>query len=141
MFKNFYIQRSYSVNPETKRPDHFDFVLESIGVMTAPEILKRAVAVLKTKIEEFGALPIQREEKGMFSVESEELDSHTIGNLAQSLMYSAGLADVPQNVAPHPLKPKLLLRFTIKSGIQPEAVMNRCKEEALALCENILRTV
>ncbi len=141
VFKNFYIQRSYSINPETKRPDHFDFVLESIGVMPAPEILRRAANILKTKIEEFGALPIQREEKGVFSVESEELDSHTIGNLAQSLMYSAGLADVPQNVAPHPLKPKLLLRFTIKSGIQPEAVMNRCKEEALALCENILRTV
>lgn len=141
VFRNFYIQRSYARDPDTRRPNHFDFVVESIGVLPAPDLVKRAAAILKGKIEEFGGLPIQREEKGWFSVESEELDSHTVGNLAQALIYDAGLADIVQNQAPHPLKPKLLLRFSIKSGIAPEAVINRCKEEALALCENILRTV
>lgn len=141
VFRNFYIQRSYATNPETQRPNHFDLVLESIGVMPAPEILKRAIAVLKTKIEEFGDLPIQREEKGWYSVESEDLDSHTIGNLMQALMYDGSPGVTPMNVPPHPLKPKLLLRFNAPSGIQPEAVMKLCKEQALALCENILRSV
>jgi DNA-directed RNA polymerase subunit L len=141
VFKNFYIQRSYARDPDTKRPNHFDFVVESIGVMDTPDLVKRAAAILKTKIEEFGSLPILRGEKGWYSVESPDLDSHTIGNLAQSLMYGAGLAEVVQNEAPHPLKPMLKIHFNIKSGIAPEAVINRCKEEALALCENILRSV
>jgi DNA-directed RNA polymerase subunit L len=103
--------------------------------------VKRAAASLKTKVEEFGALPILRGEKGWYSVESADLDSHTIGNLMQSLMYGAGLAEVVQNELPHPLKPMLKIHFNIKSGIAPEAVINRCKEEAVALCENILRSV
>jgi hypothetical protein len=141
VFKNFYVQRSYTRDPDTKRPIHFDFVVESIGVMPAPEIVKRTATILKAKIEEFAALPILRGEKGWYSLESPDLDSHSIGNLAQSLMYNAGLADIVQNEHPHPLKPMLKLQFNIKSGIQPEAVINRFKEEAVALCENILRTV
>jgi DNA-directed RNA polymerase subunit L len=141
VFKNFYIQRSYARNPDTLRPNHFDFVVESIGVLDAPDLVKRAAASLKTKVEEFGALPILRGEKGWYSVESADLDSHTIGNLMQSLMYGAGLAEVVQNELPHPLKPMLKIHFNIKSGIAPEAVINRCKEEAVALCENILRSV
>jgi DNA-directed RNA polymerase subunit L len=141
VFKNFYIQRSYARNPETLRPNHFDFVVESIGVLDAPDLVKRAAASLKIKIEEFGALPILRGEKGWYSVESADLDSHTVGNLVQYLMYGAGLAEVVQNELPHPLKPMLKVHFNIKSGIAPEAVINRCKEEAVALCENILRSV
>lgn len=141
VFKNFYIQRSYARDPETQRPNHFDFVVESIGVIEAPELVKRAATILKNKMEEFGSLPVLRGEKGWFSVESPDLDSHTVGNLAQVLIYNGGLADIVQNEAPHPLKPMLKLHFSIKSGIAPEAVINRCKEEAVALCENILRTV
>lgn len=141
VFKNFYIQRSYARNPETLRPLHFDFVIESIGVMNAPEIVKRAATILKSKFEEFGSLPILREDKGEYIIRSDELDPYTIGHTAQVLIYNAGLADFVGIVDPHPLKRELVLRFTIKSGIQPEAVINRCKEEALALCENILRTV
>jgi hypothetical protein len=141
VFKNFYIQRSYARDPDTDRPLHFDFVVESIGVMEAPEIVKRAAKILKTKFEEFGSLPILREGKGEFMVRSDELDPYTIGHTAQVMIYNAGLADYVGIVNPHPLKRELELRFTIKSGIQPEAVITRCKEEALALCENILRTV
>jgi DNA-directed RNA polymerase subunit L len=141
VFKNFYIQRSYARDPDTKRPTHFDLTIESIGVLPAADLLKRAATSLKTKMEEFGSLPILRGDKGQYSVESPDLDSHTVGNLAQILIYNGGLADIVQNEAPHPLKPMLKLHFTIKSGIAPEAVINRCKEEAVALCENILRTV
>ena len=141
VFKNFYIQRSYARDAETKRPNHFDFVVESIGVIDAPELVKRAATILKAKMEDFAALPILRGDKGQYSVESPDLDSHTIGNLAQILIYNAGLADIVQNEMPHPLKPMLKLHFNVKSGIAPEAVINRCKEEAVALCENILRTV
>ena len=141
VFKNFYVQRSYAKDPDTERPLHFDFVVESIGVMNAPEIVKRAANILKAKFEEFGSLPILREGKGEFLVRSDELDPYTIGHTAQMLIYNAGLADYVGIVNPHPLKRELELRFTIKSGIQPEAVISRCKEEALAFCENILRTV
>jgi HD-GYP domain-containing protein (c-di-GMP phosphodiesterase class II) len=141
VFKNFYIQRSYSRDPDTERPLHFDFVVESIGVLDAPDIVKRAAKILRAKFEEFGSLPILREGKGEFMIRSDELDPYTIGHTAQVLIYNAGLADYVGIVNPHPLKRELELRFTIKSGIQPEAIMTRCKEEALALCENILRTV
>jgi DNA-directed RNA polymerase subunit L len=141
VFKNFYIQRSYARDEDTQRPNHFDLVIESIGVIPAPELLKRAANSLKAKMEELATLPILRGEKGWYSLESPDLDSHTVGNLAQVLMYNAGLADIVQNELPHPLKPMLKIHFNVKSGIAPEAVINRCKEEAVALCENILRTV
>lgn len=141
VFKNFYIQRSYSQDPETKRPNHFDFAVESIGVLEAPDIVKRAAGILKAKFEEFAGLPILREGKGEYIIKSEELDPFTVGLTAQSLIYNAGLADYVGLENPHPLKRDLVLKFTIKSAIQPEAVINRFKEEALALCENILRTV
>jgi hypothetical protein len=141
VFKNFYNQRAYSQDVETKRPNHFDFIVESIGVLKAPEIVKRAATILKAKFEEFAALPILREAKGEYVIKSEELDPFTIGLPAQTLIYNAGLADYVGLENPHPLKRDLVLKFTAKSAIQPEAVINRFKEEALALCENILRTV
>lgn len=136
-FDNFHIQRSYS-RDENGRPNHFDFRIESIGVLQAKDIVRRAVEVLKSKIEEFVKVPVQRQGEGWYVIEMEG-ETFTLGQLAQELIYSGGLVDFVSRDTGHPLIPKLTIRFNTK--LQPEAVVDRFKQEASALCESVLKSV
>lgn len=138
-FDAFHIQRSYSRNKETGRPDWFDFTVESIGVLDARDLVKRACEILKTKIEEWMKTPILREGEGWFRMETEG-ETFTLGQLVQELMYTAGLVEYVSRDIGHPLTPKLVVRFKTKT-VQPEAVIERVKTEALTLCENVLKSV
>jgi DNA-directed RNA polymerase subunit L len=138
IFDSFHIQRSYAINEEG-RPYWFDFKLESIGVQPAKDILKKAVEVLQTKINEWVKTPIQREEAGWYRMETEG-EPFTIGQLVQEILYASGLVDYVARDPGHPLIPKLIVRFHAKT-IQPEAVVERFRVEASALCENVLKSV
>jgi DNA-directed RNA polymerase I and III subunit RPAC1 len=137
VFDNHHIQRSYA-RDENGRPNHFDFSIESIGVMPAKDILRTAVGILQTKIEEWCKIEVLREDKGWFRIETES-EGHTIGALAQSMMYNAGLVEYVSYEIPHPLLPKMVVRFNTK--LSPEAVIGRFKQDAMALCESILKSV
>lgn len=137
-FNNLLIQRSYSRDPTTERPNWFDFTVESIGVMKAKDLVKTAMEIYKTKIEEFAKVDVQREEEGWYRMEVEN-ETFTLGALVQELLYNAKLVDYVSYNIGHPLRPRLVLRF--KSASQPEAVVEKCKTEALALCENVLKSV
>ncbi len=137
-FDAFHIQRSYAID-ETGRPYWFDFVLESIGVQPAKDILKKAIEVLQTKIAEWVKTPVLREEAGWYRMESEG-DTYTIGQLVQEILYRSGLVEFVSRDVGHPLIPKLTVRFNTKT-IQPEAVVERFRAEASALCENVLKSV
>jgi DNA-directed RNA polymerase subunit L len=139
VFDTFQIQRSYHRNPETQRPDWFDFTVESIGVIPAKDLVRKAVEVLQAKIQEWIKNPILREEAGWFRIESIG-ETYTLGQLIQELMYGGGLVEFVSRDIGHPLLPKLVIRFQTKT-VQPEAVVQRFKEEALALCESILKSV
>lgn len=139
IFTTFHIQRSFSRDKETGRPNWFDFSVESIGVLQAKDLMKRACEVLKTKIEEWTKTPIQREAEGFYRMETEN-ETFTLGQLIQEVIYLGGLADFVSRDIEHPLMPKLVIRFRTKT-VQPEAVVERAKTEALALCENVLKSL
>jgi DNA-directed RNA polymerase subunit L len=137
IFDNYEIQRSYS-RDENGRPNWFDLAVESIGVIPAKELVKQAATIYKKKIEDWCKNPILREEDGWFSVETEE-EGHTMGALAQILLYNAALVDFVSYRIVHPLLPKMIVRFSSK--VDPEKVIERFKTEAVALCESILKSV
>jgi DNA-directed RNA polymerase subunit L len=137
VFDNFHIQRSYA-RDENGRPYWFNLAIESVGVLTARDILKRSVEVIQNKIAEWVKTPILRHGEGWFSMETEG-ETFTLGQLVQELMYSGGLAEFVSRDLGHPLLPKLYIRFSTK--LQPEAVVERVRVEALALCESILKSV
>jgi DNA-directed RNA polymerase subunit L len=134
IFDNFDYQRSYAVD-DKGRPYWFDFAVESIGVIPAKELLQRAAKVFKKKIEDWCNNPILREEGGWYTIETEE-EGHTIGALAQALIYEQKVNYVSYRIV-HPLLPKMIVRFNTKT--EPEKVIEKFKSEALALCESILK--
>lgn len=136
-FKNHHIQRSYAVD-ENGRPYWFDFVLESIGVLPATDILKKSAQVLKQKITEWLELPILRKEGNYYEIVSEK-ESHTLGNLMQTLLYKNPEIDYVSYHIDHPLLSKMIVKFQTKS--EPEKVLEKVKNESLELCETILRGI
>lgn len=138
IFDNFLYQRSYAVD-ENGRPYWFDLSVESIGVTKAKDLVKKAVEVLQGKINEWAKTPILREESNYYRMETEG-ETFTVGQLIQELMYSGGLVEFASRDVGHPLIPKLTIRFSTKT-VQPEAVVDRAKQEALALCESVLQSV
>jgi DNA-directed RNA polymerase subunit L len=136
VFDNYEIQRSYARDDEG-RPYWFDFVVESIGVTPAKDLLKQAAMIFKKKIETWCENQIQREEGDWYSIETEE-EGHTIGALAQILIYNQKVNYVSYRIV-HPLLPKMIVRFCSK--IAPEKVIEKFKIEAVALCESILKTL
>lgn len=138
IFDNHLIQRSYA-RDENERPNHFDFVVESIGVQSARDLVRTAVEVLKKKVTEFVKLPVSKDESGAYVVET-TTEGHTLGALAQAILYeAAGLVEYVSYRIDHPLTAKLILQFRTKG--KPDAVMERFQTEALALCETVLRGV
>jgi DNA-directed RNA polymerase subunit L len=138
IFDNHLIQRSYA-RDEQERPNHFDFVVESIGVQSARDLVRTAVEVLKKKVTEFVKLPVSKDESGAYVVET-TTEGHTLGALAQAILYeAAGLVEYVSYRIDHPLTAKLILQFRTKG--KPDAVMERFQTEALALCETVLRGV
>jgi DNA-directed RNA polymerase subunit L len=138
IFDNHLIQRSYA-RDENERPNHFDFVVESIGVQSARDLVRTAVEVLKKKVTEFVKLPVSKDESGAYIVET-TTEGHTLGALAQAILYeAAGLVEYVSYRIDHPLTAKLILQFRTKG--KSDAVMERFQTEALALCETVLRGV
>jgi DNA-directed RNA polymerase subunit L len=136
VFDAFHIQRSFHRNKETGRPDWFDLTIESIGALDARDLLKRAATILKNKITEWVKSPIQREADGWYRMETEG-ETYTVGQLVQEVMYLGGMVEFVSRDIGHPLTPKLAVRFQTKTA-QPEAVIERCRADAIALCENVL---
>lgn len=139
LFDAFHIQRSFHRNKETKRPDWFDLTVESIGVLEAKDLLRRACEVLKTKVDEWAKLPLLREGEGWVRMEMEG-ETYTLGQFLQEVLYLGGMVDFVSRDIGHPLTPLLVVRFKVKT-VQPEAVIARCVADAGALIENVLRSV
>ena len=137
-FKNHHYQRSYSRNLDTKRPDWFDFTVESIGISSATDLVKMACEILKNKILDFSKVSVLREQPGWYRMEMDG-ETYTIGQLVQEILYNSGLVEFVSRDVGHPLLPKLVVHFNTK--VSPDNVVERFKTEALALCENVLKSV
>ncbi len=139
IFDTFHIQRCFSRDPKTGRPNWFDLTVESIGVTPARDLVKKAVEVLQEKIQEFVKLPVLREEEGWYRIEVPG-ETHTLGALVQETIYIANTTEFVSADIGHPLVPKLVIRFYSKTS-SPEAVIESFQKTASALCENVLSTV
>ena len=138
LFDSFHIQRSFHRNKEG-RPDWFDLAVESIGISSAVDLLKKAVEVYQEKINEFVKIPVLREEEGWFRMEVPG-ESHTLGSLVQEVLYLSQLTEFISADIGHPLVPMLVIRFNTKTST-PEAVVDYFHKQASSLCENVLKSV
>lgn len=136
-FDNFHIQRSYARN-EAGRPYWFDFTIDSIGITKAADLLKKACEIYKGKIEEFAKLPVERYEQGRYRMRMPG-ETFTLGCLVHAVLYDSGLVEWIRMPPCHPLLPELVIEFDTK--LAPEKVVARFRDEALALCENVLKSV
>lgn len=136
-FDAFAIQRYYE-RDASDRPYWFDLALESIGVLSAKEILTMSVEMLKEKIVEFLKIPVDRIGTGEYGLKVPG-ETHTLGALVQDLLYRDKNVDFVAYTIGHPLLPELTIRFTTQQD--PTAILETFKRTALALCENVLRSV
>lgn len=141
VFDNFLIQRSFAVN-EAGRPYWFDFTLESIGVLPAKDILRRSAVRLKEMVADFVATATLEDEgeAGWYRVVYHEANAvHTVGQLAQEMLYPKKEVLFVGRDAGHPLVPQLTLRIHTDRDVKE--VLTTFQEEATELCENILSSV
>lgn len=136
VFDTFHIQRSFHRNKETGRPDWFDLTVESIGVLDARDLVRRAATILKDKITEWTKSPVLREGDDWYRMETEG-ETYTLGQLLQEVMYTGNMVEFVSRDIGHPLTPKLTVRFQTKNAL-PEVVIDKCRADAIALCENVL---
>jgi DNA-directed RNA polymerase subunit L len=138
IFDNFLIQRCYSKGANG-RPNWFDLKVESIGVLSAKDILNMAVKILRKSVVDYvtDALKniVRSPEKNTYTV-SLEYGGHTIGSLLQETMYSDLNINFVSYDIPHPLRNTMILKFNTTKN--PELVLESARtaiEEYCSLVE------
>lgn len=133
-FDNFYIQQSYSRN-EKNRPDWIDMFIESIGVLSCKDILKYAVGILRTQLENYMKEALEKinreKEVGSYNVSLDQ-GGHTLGALLQEVLYSDENVDFVGYDIPHPLRNVMVLRFHTKKS--PESILKIAADTIKEYC-------
>ena len=134
-FDNFYYQHSYSRDPETNRPNWIDMNIESVGVLSAKDIIKYAVGILEEKLKKYMKEAIQkitREiEENSYSIKLEQ-GGHTLCALLQEVIYGDMNVDFVSYDIPHPLRPTTVLRFHTKKT--PESILKTASQTIEEYC-------
>jgi DNA-directed RNA polymerase subunit L len=117
-FDNFHIQRSYPKD-DNDQPFWYDFILASWGVIPPVEMLRQALALLKGKIEEWGALPIARE--GTMASITSTTEKYTIGPLLQRVIDDRKKTSRVFYDPIHPLVAQMTVKFVTTES--PESVV------------------
>lgn len=137
LFDNFLYQKSYS-RDEDGRPNHFDLVLESVGVLKPKEILQLSAQILRIKTQEYlvAALKnITREkETGTYTI-TLDFGGHTLGVLFQEVIYKSKDAEFVAYDIPHPLKPHMVLKF--HTSKPPEEVITAAAKRIEEYCSAV----
>ena len=133
-FETMEVQRCYKKD-ERGEPYSFDFIVESVGVLSPTYIVARAIELLQAKVLRYASIdsgdlpdqvkvrPADAKMKGFDFVFQKE--DHTLGNLLQSWM-EQNLMDTEQITfvgykVPHPLRDEMVLRVGVDSGKDVEA--------------------
>ena len=135
-FNNFYIQRSFHKNA-AGRPDWFDVIVESIGVVPAREIVKEALTIIKRNVTEWGTNEILREkEEGVYRIIS-DTGGITVTALVQAVLYESGMCDfVAHDHVYHPLRPERSVRFLTSSP--PEEIVKYAVSTVAGYCDRCI---
>ena len=139
LFDNFLYQKSYS-RDDDGRPNHFDVIVESVGVLSSKEILRLSAQILRIKSQEYltAALKnIVREKEPKTYTITLDFGGHTLGVLFQEVIYKSKDADFVSYDIPHPLMPAMVLK--IHTSKPPDEVLKAAAkriEEYCSVVEN-----
>lgn len=150
-FKTLAIKRCYLKN-ELGEPYSFDFTVESVGVLTPAEIVKRgceAGARLCARFADQGgeSLPedveVQPTSKRLLGFDFVfQAQDHTLGNLLQTWLdqnkIDTGEVTFAGYKIPHPLRDEMVLTIGVPDG--QEATARRVLKEAASACAAMFRT-
>ena len=135
-FDNFLVSRCYS-RDERGRPNWFDLQIKSVGVLSARELLKMAVQILRQRIEEYVALALKNikheKDEGTYNI-ALGIGGHTVGVMMQEVIYHDDVQFVSYDI-PHPLKPEMVLRFNTKKT--PQKILESAKKTIDEYCSVI----
>jgi DNA-directed RNA polymerase subunit L len=131
-FDNFYVQKCYSID-DIGRPNWIDLSVESVGVLTSQDIMKRAVKQLRTSVNEWMSEAVDHISKETDTyIIKVDVGGHTIGALIQEVMYHSGVQFVSYDI-PHPLKPTLVIKFVTDKV--PEKFLKEINETIEEYCQ------
>jgi hypothetical protein len=139
-FDNFLVKRHY-YKDDKGRPYWHEMDIESVGVMESKELLRMAVNILKTRVNEYIAEALKNikheKDEGVYSI-SLDMGGHTVGSLLQSIIYYDPDVQFVSYDIPHPLKPTMVLRIASNKKT-PEKILENVKkivDEYCSVVEN-----
>jgi DNA-directed RNA polymerase alpha subunit len=134
IFDNSLVQRYYS-RDERGRPNWIDMRIESVGVLSAKDILTMAVSILRKQVETYmkeAVDNIQREsDEGTYNISLQQ-GGHTLGYLMQETMYYDANVNFVSYDIPHPLKNTMVLRFNTSK--KPESILKTAYDTIEEYC-------
>ena len=151
-FKTMEIARCFKQD-ENGEPFSFDFIVESVGVLTPDYIVARALDILQAKCLQYGGIdtgdlpasieihPADAKMRGYdFLFKGED---HTLGNLLQTYMEQNLMASGELTFAgykvPHPLRDEMVLRIGIKSEDKTQIPARQMVAKAARECGAMFR--
>jgi DNA-directed RNA polymerase alpha subunit len=146
-FQNFYHQQHYSryedqSQPNFGRPNLIGMNLESFGGLSAKELLRYAVSVLRTNLQKYGKAALEnitREKEENSYLVSLEQGGNTIGALMQEVIYNDMNVDFVSYDIPHMLLPTMKLRFYTKKA--PESILRTAIEAIEEYCSIVEKAI
>jgi DNA-directed RNA polymerase subunit L len=111
-------------------PYSFEFIVESVGVLTPVYCVARALEILQAKLARYASIdagdlpegvkvqPADAQMKGFdFMFQHED---HTLGNLLQTYMEQTAMEEITfvGYKVPHPLRDEMLLRVGVADGME-----------------------
>jgi DNA-directed RNA polymerase subunit L len=142
------IQRCYLVDDQNE-PYSFDFVIESVGILSPEYIVLRACEIGASLCEKYTSTVfpdnlIVQESDSRFSAFDFffQKEDHTLGNLIQTWIdahkIDSGEVTFVAYDIPHPLRDEMVLRLGVADG--KEATARSVLSEAMASCQAMFRS-
>ena len=134
IFDNSLVQRYYS-RDERGRPNWIDMRIESVGILSAKDILAMSISILRKQVETYmkeAIDSIQREsDEGTYSISLQQ-GGHTIGYLMQEVIYNDANVNFVSYDIPHPLRNTMVLRFS--TAKKPESILKTAYDTIEEYC-------
>jgi DNA-directed RNA polymerase subunit L len=134
IFDNSLIQRYYS-RDVNGRPNWIDMRIESVGVLSAKDILAMGVSILRKQVETYmkeAIENIQREsDVGTYNITLQQ-GGHTLGYLMQEIIYHDANVNFVSYDIPHPLRNTMVLRFNTTK--KPETILKTAHDTIEEYC-------
>jgi DNA-directed RNA polymerase subunit L len=148
-FETLEVNRCYLKDARTGEPYSFDFVIESVGVLSPEYIVLRACEMGASLCEKYtsNVFPdnlIVQESDSRFSAFDFffQKEDHTLGNLIQTWIdahkIDSGEVTFIGYDIPHPLRDEMVLRMGVADG--KEATARSVLSEAMASCQAMFRS-